>query len=337
MPDGKLKSVIFSQQFDVKLMEKVFRLADVIRQVEDNYEGALFLQSLLPHKRALLYFAQHSTRTRTSFEIACKLLGMQTTIVTDTSTSSEYKGESPLDNIQTLSEYVDVIAMRHPTKGFVEQAAWHLQAKTRRPKPIINAGSSQDQHPTQALLDAYTMYRKFKKAGGINKKVIGFVGDLKSRTVRSNVYLSRNYKDVKLLFCAPRKHQIDEDMIGFLEKHNIQYELRYKFNKAEIEIMDVIYLTRLQNDYDVDDPNRATRIIKGFDLTKKKSKWMKHYAIIMHPLPRRGELSDEMDQDERTRIWSQVRNGMWVRAALICLIFGVDLRIKTKYPDKFMR
>ena len=143
----------------------------------------------------MLYFTQPSTRTFLSFNNACHILGMRTSEIRDPSTSSEVKGESFEDSIRTFSSYVDVIVMRTKESGRAAQAA-RLMNGIPRPVPVINAGSGSDQHPTQALLDIYTLQRSFEDCGGIDGKVIGMMGDLKrGRTVRSLCYLMKNYSE----------------------------------------------------------------------------------------------------------------------------------------------
>ena len=140
--------------------------------------GARKLQTLLANRRAMLYFTQPSTRTFLSFNNACHILGIRTSEIRDPSISSEVKGESFEDSIRTFSSYVDVIIMRTWGAGMAEQSA-ALMDRINRPVPIINAGSGKDQHPTQALLDIYTLERSFEKRGGIDGKVIALMGDLK--------------------------------------------------------------------------------------------------------------------------------------------------------------
>ena len=201
--NSRLFDCLFSQQFDRKLLDHFFSLATSIRTIAKNKEGLDWLQTLLSHKRAMLYFIQPSTRTFLSFQSACYILGMQVSEIRSTSTSSELKGESPEDTVRTFSSYTDLIVMRHFEEGFAEKTAWMLN-KTNRPVPVINGGSGKDQHPTQALLDLYTLNWAFNDKGGIDNKKIAMVGDLKrGRTVRSLTYLLNNYKNIEFIFVAP--------------------------------------------------------------------------------------------------------------------------------------
>ena len=201
--DGRLIDIIFAQQFDRPFLDRMSRLGDMIRLLAKTKLGQNHLRHLLPHKRAMLYFSQPSTRTFLSFQNACYMLGLSVSEIRGTTTSSEVKGESQEDTIRTFASYVDLIISRHPEAGFAEKTAWVLN-QTDRAVPVINGGSGPDQHPTQALLDIYTLEREFSKNGGLDGKKIAMVGDLKrGRTVRSLSYLMKNYQDVELYFAAP--------------------------------------------------------------------------------------------------------------------------------------
>jgi aspartate carbamoyltransferase catalytic subunit len=324
--DEGIFHIIMSQQFDRKLLDEICELTTKIRGISKGNKGVLFLQSLLQGKRAMLYFVQPSTRTFLSFMAACQVLGMQCSEVRDTATSSEMKGESQEDTVRTFSSYVDLIVMRHPQAGFAERIAFLLN-QISRPVPVINAGSGKDQHPTQALLDIYTLHRSFENYGGIDGKKIAFVGDLKrGRTVRSLAYLLRNYTGVTLYFVAPRELQMEEDLKGYLQEHEVTYEERDNL-KEVIPTVDAVYMTRIQDEYD--EAGESKRIdYSAYYFKKEYLKILPPNAIIMHPLPRRAELPLEIDADKRAIYWRQVRNGMWVRVSLIASIFRKDTDIK---------
>ena len=219
--NGRLYDCLFAQQLNRELLTALFRTADKLRNVTQKKDGADHVGSLLSDKRAMLYFVQPSTRTFMSFLNACHILGIKTSEIRDTSTSSEVKGETPEDTVRTFSSYVDMIIMRHPATGFVEKTAW-LMNRTGRPVPIVSGGSGKDQHPTQALLDVYTLYRSFN--GDIDNKHIVMVGDLKrGRTVRSLSYLMRNYKGISLSFVSPKEFRMEPDILDFLKRHNIPF------------------------------------------------------------------------------------------------------------------
>jgi len=320
--NGRIFDVLISQQFDNKLLAEFYNIANSIRRIAKQKGGMDWLQTLLSHKRAMLYFIQPSTRTFLSFMNACHILGIKVSEVRDPSTSSEVKGETPEDTIRTFSSYVDVIIMRHPQEGFAEKAAWVLN-NSDRPVPIINAGSGRDQHPTQALLDIYTLQRSFENAGGIEGKSIVMVGDLaRGRTVRSLSYLLGNYEGVKIYYVAPPQFKMKEDIKLFLDKKGIQY---YETDDLEsvLALADAVYMTRIQDEHDIDGESKKVDYNK-FHLQEKHLTKLKSTAIIMHPLPRRNEIDVRIDDDQRAMYWRQERNGMWIRAALLIKMFGLE-------------
>jgi len=324
--DGNIFHVIMSQQFDRPFLDEICELTTKIRGISKGNKGVSFLQSLLQGKRAMHYFVQPSTRTFLSFMAACQILGIQCSEVRDAATSSEMKGESQEDTVRTFSSYVDLIVMRHPQSGFAERIAFLLN-QIRRPVPVINAGSGKDQHPTQALLDIYTLHRSFDNFGGIDGKRIAFVGDLqRGRTVRSLAYLLRNYQDVTLYFVAPPELQMGEDLKSYLQEQGVAFE---EMNNLEevIPVVDAVYMTRIQDEYD--ETGESKRIdYSAYYFKKEYLKILPPNAIIMHPLPRRDEIPVEIDADKRAMYWRQVRNGMWVRVTIIATIFRKDQDIK---------
>lgn len=323
--------VLIAQQFDRSTLEQICALATKIRQIGKTKGGLLFLKDLLPHKRAMLYFAQPSTRTFLSFYSACQILGIQAAEVRDTATSSEIKGESPEDSVRTFSSYFDLIIMRHPAGGFAERIAWVL-SNSDRPVPVLNAGSGKDQHPTQALLDIYTLQRSFENRGGIENKKIAFVGDLaRGRTVRSLSNLLVLYPGVKQYFVAPKSLQISEDILTALGKSKIEYEVCYDFEKIIPEV-DAIYMTRIQDEWDSADESRIIDT-SLYHFSAGHLEMLKPDAVLLHPLPRRKEIDPEVDSDPRAVYWRQVRNGMWIRAALMLLIFNRSIDIDRYYEE----
>jgi aspartate carbamoyltransferase catalytic subunit len=322
---------LIAQQFSREQLETLCQLATKIRRISKRREGANFLKTLLSDKRAMLYFAQPSSRTYLSFNSACQILGLSTMDVRDTKTSSEIKGESPEDTIRTFSSYADMIIMRHPVGGFAERVAWML-SNTNRAIPVLNAGSGADQHPTQALLDIYTLARSFEDIGGIDGKNIAFVGDLaRGRTVRSLAWLLTLYQDVKLSFVAPEQLQVGSDILKQLDASGIQYEVTQNFAEV-MPKADALYMTRIQDEWDADGES-ATIDTSAFGIEAADLERMKETAVIMHPLPRRKEISPDVDNDPRAIYWRQMRNGMWARAALILTTFGREHEAIQYYND----
>ncbi len=329
--DDKPYHILFAQQYDRPAMERLCDLATRVRKIAKTRGGMRFLQDLLAEKRAMLYFAQPSTRTFLSFSAACQILGIQTAEVRDTATSSEIKGESQEDSVRTFSSYFDLLIMRHPIGGFAERIAW-LLSNSDRPVPVMNAGSGKDQHPTQALLDIYTLQRSFEAHGGIDGKQIAFVGDLaRGRTVRSLACLLRHFNGVKAYFVAPDELQIGEDILRVLDGAGMEYEVTDNFRDIIPEV-DAIYMTRIQDEWDQAQESRAIDT-SGFHFRQEDLEHLKSHAIVMHPLPRRDEIDPAVDSDARAMYWRQVRNGMWVRVALMLTIFDRDNEVDRYYQD----
>ena len=328
--DKRFFDCLFSQQFKRKLLENLFHLASSIRTIAKEKSGLDWLQTLLSNKRAMLYFVQPSTRTFISFQTACSILGMAVSEIRSTSISSELKGESAEDTIRTFSSYVDLIVIRHFQEGMAEKAAWLLN-KTNRPIRVINGGSGKDQHPTQALVDLYTLNWAFNDKGGIDNKTIVMVGDLKrGRTVRSLSYLLKHYGNIRITYVSPEYLGIGDDIKKFLKRNTITYTETDNLKKA-LKSGDAIYMTRIQDEYDINNESKDIDYSK-FHLRKEHLRLMKKRAIIMHPLPRRHEIATEIDEDPRAMYWRQERNGMWIRAALIAHMFGIDKQILEYSP-----
>lgn len=322
-PGGTPYHTLFAQQFNFNLLSQLTNLANEIRFISKTREGTEFLKTLVSHKRAMLYFSQPSSRTFLSFLSACQILGLPTGEVRDTSTSSEFKGESREDAVRTFSSYFDLIIMRTPEKGLAERMAWGL-SHSERPIPIINAGSGQDQHPTQALLDVYTLLRSFDKTGGLKDKTVLFCGDLlRGRTVRSLSQLLVNYPNIRQVFVAPPQLQVSDDVKAFLTSRQAVFTITDDFRK-ELPDADAVYMTRIQDEWDQAKGESAQIDTRKFKFGKDELALLKSTAIVMHPLPRRDEISTDVDGDPRAMYWRQMRNGMWVRAALIAMTFGCE-------------
>lgn len=317
--------VLKTQQFNREILNEICHLTTVIRRFAKEREGLVYLKSLCSDKRAMLYFTQPSTRTFLSFNSACQILGIQTSEIRDPSTSSELKGESFFDSIRTFSSYVDVIIMRTPGERVAEGIANFFDT-IERPVPIINAGSGKDQHPTQALLDIYTLERSFRHRGGIDGKVIGMMGDLKrGRTVRSLSYLLKNYPGVKLVFIAPPAFAMADDIKDFLREQGIPF-LETEDLHTVLPDLDALYITRIQDEHDKNGESKKIDMSR-FKFGLKELELLKSDGVIMHPLPRRDEIDPAVDSDPRAKYWRQERNGMWMRVAILAKIFGVQRKI----------
>ncbi len=319
---GVEQHVILAQQFTRARLDELGALATRIRRIAKSRDGSIFLQTMLSHKRAMLYFTQPSTRTFLSFCAACQILGIKTGEVRDTSTSSEFKGETKADSVRTFSSYFDLIIMRSQEGGLAERMAWML-SQSERPIPVINAGSGKDQHPTQALLDIYTLQRSFETRGGIDGKRIVMVGDLaRGRTVRSLAFLLTFYREVELVFVAPEALQIGADILAQLDAAGVRYTLAGALGEV-LEEADAVYMTRIQDEWDGPAGESSRIDLRQFSIGLPELERLPPHAVIMHPLPRRQEIDIAVDADPRAVYWRQMRNGMWIRAALIASMGGV--------------
>lgn len=261
-----------------------------------------------------------STRTRVSFEVAMKKLGGDVTLLDMDKKSSVAKGETLEDTIRTVSEYVDVLVLRHSEKGAVERAA----AKSR--VPVINAGDGDGEHPTQALLDVYTMHKEFDGLDGVN---IMLVGDLKhSRTVHSLLPLLALYQGVQVQLVSPPDLMLLPEHYGLLRKAGIEPAASSDLKKRiSLDPPDVVYVVREQKE------RRDPGACKRFDypvMGEEEMGLLPATAIVMHPLPRCGELPVTLDTDPRCAIWRQVRNGMYVRMALLYNLFNNNTFLPSK-------
>ncbi len=247
----EVRDVLSVDQFERTFLDRICILTQEMRELCDRPDGKRLLMEQFSDRSALLYFTQPSSRTHTSFTRACQKLGVNIVDIRDPSTSSEVKGESKLDSLRTFASYVDLIVMRCPEADLARQAAAHLAA-TPRPRPIVNAGSGADEHPTQALLDIYTMARSFKERGGIDGKTIALVGDLKrGRTVRSLARLMHHYHDMTLLLVSPPAFRMEQDILDHLDAHRdrVRYEVIDDLREATRRA-DCVYMTRVQDEHD---------------------------------------------------------------------------------------
>lgn len=358
--NGRLRHLIFAEQLTPETIREVFEVADAIRDLANDDDGARFLCNLLPHRRAMLYFTQTSTRTYLSFVAACQLLGMRIADIRDPSLSSEYKGESPLDSVRMFSSYFDIILMRDRTPRFAECCAYmmnDLASASRSSIPIVNGGSGADEHPTQALLDLYTIERSFKFESqrdsskwsryeelratypdlrrGIDHKRIAFVGDIgRGRTVRSLATLLSRYEGMEMHFVAPPIDdlRLPTDLKDRMIDAGVEVYEHESIDDV-LDIADLLYMTRVQHEHDSDDA--AEIDWESLMLTMPRVQRLKRYAPIMHPFPRNQEIPEDVDFDERAMYFRQAKNGMWVRSALIAHLFNVDRVILSRHQQDY--
>lgn len=302
----KLKHIVESQQFTVPLLMELF---DRTRQMERIVMrgGTLDYQSRI---LATLFY-EPSTRTRFSFEAAMYRLGGRVLSTEHARAfSSEIEGEQVEDSIRIIGGYADVIVIRHTEEGGAKRAA------QVSPVPVINAGDGNGgQHPTQALLDLYTIYRE-RPLDGLS---VAFIGELdRGRTARSLAYLLAKFERIKVYFVAPPELQIRPDILEYLDRHGVKYELESDITRVVSEV-DVVYQTRIR-------PDRMSSILHyRYAIDSGVLRKMKNDALIMHPLPRTVELDKTVDEDPRALYFRQAKNGLYVRMALLTLLLDKDL------------
>ncbi len=296
--------LIKSQQLSREFILKIFSIADKLNKKTDASCRGKIMASL---------FYEPSTRTRFSFESAMLRLG-GSVITTENAKefSSVAKGETLEDTIRVMNHYADIIVLRHYEKGASERAAAVSGV------PIINAGDGAGQHPTQALLDLYTIEKELKKIDGIK---IAMIGDLKNgRTVRSLAYLLGKYKKIRIFFVSPPELRIGIDIKNYLRRHSIRFEEIGKLEEV-IKIVDVLYQTRIQKERFRN--KKDYEKFKGrYVITKKIANMMKQNSIIMHPLPRVDEISPEVDSLPKAVYFKQARYGILIRMALLKFLFS---------------
>jgi aspartate carbamoyltransferase catalytic subunit len=306
-----LKHVVESQQFDRDVLDLVMETAQ--RMKADVEEGGPRYSASLAGKIMASLFYEPSTRTRFSFETAMHRLGGRV-ITTENAKefSSAAKGESLRDTILVINGYADAIVMRHHQAGSAQMASEISRI------PVINAGDGPGQHPTQALLDLFTIRDSFDDIGGIS---IAMVGDLKyGRTVRSLCYLLTKYEGVRVFFVSPPVCRMDEDIKAYLDRYGVSWREESDLNDVLAKV-DCLYMTRIQKERfnDLKDYEEASG---KYVLSAESVSLMQPGAIVMHPLPRVDEIATDVDADSRAKYFQQAHNGVFVRMALLYLLLG---------------
>ena len=281
------------------------------RVLEQDANGRRDFRRLLQGKTLTTAFFEPSTRTRLSFEAAMLRLGGQVSSIQYGRSSSSEKGESLQDMGRILSGYADIVAMRHPENGSV--AAFASTASV----PVINAGDGANQHPTQALLDLYTIFLEKRTVDGLT---IGFIGDLKySRTVHSLISLLQHYQ-VALHFISHPLLALPDSIKGSLANGRRSLQESCELEKS-LRDLDVLYVTRVQKERFAD-PLEYEQVNRNYQLNRDTLQHSKPDLILLHPLPRLQEIHSEIDSDPRAKYFRQAQNGVCVRMALLALLLG---------------
>lgn len=303
-----MKHIIESQQFSKEILFNLFKKAD---EMKINYTKSL------NGKIMASLFYEPSTRTRLSFESAMQKLGG---LVIGTENAREFssavKGESLEDSIRVISKYVDVIVLRHFNEGSAKIASNLSNV------PIINAGDGKGQHPTQSLLDIYTIYKELNRIENID---IAIVGDLANgRTARSLCYLLAKFKNIKIIFVSPENLKMNDDIKNYLTKKNIKFKEEADLNKI-ISDIDIIYMTRIQKERM--DSETYKKANGKYIINEENLKLVRDYARILHPLPHVEEINLPIDienNDKRIAYFRQAENGLYVRMALLDHLLNND-------------
>lgn len=306
----QIRHVLDSQQFKGrKVLERLFEEADEMERLSRT--GSL-PQTMRGRLMATLFY-EPSTRTRLSFESAMERLG-GSVIGTESASnfSSAVKGESLPDTVRVVGRYADIIVIRHPEGGSSRLAAKHSTV------PVINAGDGSEQHPTQALLDMYTIKKELGRLDGLS---VGMVGDLLyGRAARSLAYLLAQQSGIRLFFISPGQLRMAPDLKGYLKRKGIPFEETTSLEDFAGKL-DVLYVTRIQKERF---PTQEDYLrFKGcYVVDKGTLRLMRDKAIIMHPLPRVDEIAGEVDSDPRAAYFRQAENGLYIRMALLKMILG---------------
>jgi aspartate carbamoyltransferase catalytic subunit len=300
----KDRDIISIKDFSLEEINHVFKTSKTMEPLAEK--GSEMLRGKI---LATLFF-EASTRTRLSFEAAMQKLGGSTIGFAEAEMASVKKGENLADTIRTVENYADVIAMRHPLEGAARLAAEFAKI------PIINAGSGAEEHPTQALLDMYTMKKEKGKIDGLK---IAVVGDLRyGRTVHSLAYALSLY-DIELYLISPETLKMRREVIQTI-KGKIPVIEKTSLEKI-IPVIDVLYVTRIQKER-FPDPAEYAKVKGSYRIDLETLKEAKKDLIILHPLPRVDEIAPEVDFTQYARYFQQVWNGIVVRMALLALILG---------------
>lgn len=301
------KDILSVKQFDQADLNYIFGVAHEMREMVARV-GSF---DLLKGKILANLFYEPSTRTSSSFISAMERLGGSVISINEVTYSSVAKGESLPDTIRTLECYADVIVLRHPELGASAMAAQYAR------KPIINAGDGAGEHPTQALLDLFTIVEELNKIGGLT---VTMLGDLKyGRTVHSLARLLTLY-NVRINFVSPEILAIPQEILRDLREDGI--EVAQHSDLAEVlPETDVLYVTRVQKER-FEDPGQYEQVKDTYHITGETMTLAKDRMIVMHPLPRVGEISMEFDTDPRATYFRQMEYGQYVRMALLAMVLG---------------
>ena len=290
--------------------DDIFRILEIASRFKENPN-----RNLLIGKVCATLFFEPSTRTRLSFETAVSRLGGKIIGFTDSATSSSTKGESLKDTIIMVANYADLIIMRHHLEGSARYAS------EISPVPVINAGDGSNQHPTQTMLDLFTIY---ETQGTLENLTITIVGDLKyGRTVHSLIQGMSHFSP-SFNFVAPQELHIPEKYKLFCYKRGIPYKEFTDFSPEAINCADIIYMTRVQKER-FTDLMEYEKVKNVYILKNRMLRESKDNLKVLHPLPRVKEIDQDVDDNPKAYYFEQAKNGMYTRQAIICDLIGINV------------
>ncbi len=297
-----MKHILSSDQFTKEDLEEIFKLTDDIKNNPKKYANSL------NDKIIAVMFYEPSTRTRLSFETAALKLGAKI-ITTENAKefSSAIKGETIQDTVRIIAGYADAMVIRHSSDTSAEEAA------SVNKIPILNAGAGKGEHPTQALLDLYTIRNKKGKIDGVKVAILGDL--LYGRTIHSLIKLLSLYDNVEIYGLSKKAFELPEKYIEMLKERGIEYKKCNSFDELPRDL-DVIYHTRIQSERFEGDYGK-----EEFIINKKVLDTFSKDTILLHPLPRVIEISTDVDDDPRACYFEQAHNGLYVRMALLLQVF----------------
>jgi aspartate carbamoyltransferase catalytic subunit len=301
---NKIKHLIETQQFDRKALEDLFAAATALENKREETVRGKILASL---------FFEPSTRTRLSFESAMMRLGGNVLSMENASeSSSSTKGETIEDTIRIVDNYADIIVMRHPEAGAAARAAAVSDV------PIVNAGDGTGQHPTQAFLDLYTIFREIGRTDDFH---IAFVGNIRYyRAARSLAYLLGKYNNVHMTFVSAPELALADDMRAYLKEKNVKFTETEDL-EAAMKVADVVYQTRVAKEW-IPDVAVYEKLKVQYAITRRLADVMKDGSILIHPLPRAGEIEAAVDDSPHAVYFKQAGYGVNIRMALLKLLLA---------------
>jgi len=303
----KGSDILHGSQFSRPDLECLMDVADDFRKRVEDHQ----VMDLLGGPVMAALFFEPSTRTRLSFETAMQRLGGSVVGFSSAESTSVAKGETLSDTIRTVDQYVDLIAMRHPAIGSAAEAAGVAQA------PVINGGDGAGQHPTQAMLDLFTVRQELGKTDGIT---LALCGDLKNgRTVHSGVEIYKHF-GIRLIFVAPEALMMPAEVTDRLRVQGVEFEETTDL-EAAVRKADALYMTRIQKER-FSDLAEYERLKGAFILTREMVESLNPRLVTLHPLPRVNEIATDVDSMAGAAYFRQARNGVFVRMALIALVMG---------------